>query len=309
MSVVPTAEDVATAAQRLEGAVRSTPTFIVAGLELGVAELDAVTLKLEYLQYSGSFKARGATHFMACNPIGPAGVVAASGGNHGAAVAWAARRNGHAATIFVPTISSPVKVDRLREYGADVHQIGDVYAESLAASEQFVAETGATAVHAYNHPDVLAGAGTVGLEFTEQAAGLDTVIVACGGGGLAGGIACAIGARSRVVVVETETTNTYAAASEAGQPTDVEVGGVAADALGATRIGDLAWQALSAADAPSVLVTDDEVVAAQAHLWREFRIVVEPSAATPAAALLTGRYVPQAGERVGVLLCGANTSR
>lgn len=266
-------------------------------------------LKLEQLQHSGSFKARGASNYLASMPINPAGVVAASGGNHGAAVAWAARRAGHAATIFVPTISSPTKVALLREYGAAVHQVGDVYAESLAASEEFVEASGATPIHAYNHPAVLAGAGTTGLEFVEQVPGLDTMLVACGGGGLAGGIACALGAAVNVIVCETRTTNAYAAAVEAGYPVDVAVSGVAADALGATRIGELAWRSLSGVSARSVLVSDEDVIEAQDHLWAAFRIIVEPSAATTVAALRSGGYEALPGERVGILLCGANTSR
>ncbi|MFT7473315.1 MAG: threonine dehydratase [Verrucomicrobiales bacterium] len=278
---------------------------------LGTAEseVDRFFLKLELLQYSGTFKARGASNYIASMPISDAGVVAASGGNHGAAVAWAAGRAGHRATIFVPTISSPAKVDRLRSYGADVHQVGAVYAESLEASMVFQEQSRATSIHAYNHPVVMAGAGTTGAEFVDQVDALDTMLVACGGGGLAGGIACAVDASIKVVVCETETTNAYAAAVAAGEPVDVAVSGLAADALGATRIGELPWQALSAVSAPSVTVTDDELAEAQDHLWNEFRIIVEPSAATTIAALRSGKYLPAASERVGILLCGANTAR
>jgi threonine dehydratase len=266
-------------------------------------------LKLEMLQYSGTFKARGASNYIASMPISDAGVVAASGGNHGAAVAWAAGRAGHRATIFVPTISAPAKVERLRSYGADVHQVGAVYAESLEASMVFQEQSGATSIHAYNHPIVMAGAGTTGSEFVEQAAGLDTILVACGGGGLAGGIASAVDDSVRVVVCETDTTNAYAAAVDAGEPVDVEVSGLAADALGATSIGELPWRALFGVSAPSVTVTDDELAEAQDHLWNEFRIIVEPSAATTIAVLRSGKYLPAPGERVGILLCGANTAR
>lgn len=259
------------------------------------------------MQHSGSFKARGATNFILSNDIGDAGVVAASGGNHGAAVAWAAREMGHKATIFVPTISSAAKVERLHYYGADVHQVGAVYAEALEASQEFQATSGAVPIHAYNHPDVLAGAGTTGLEFIEQAGQLNTILVACGGGGLAGGMSIVTGDRCQLVVCEAETTSAYAAAKAAGKRVPVDVSGITADALGATTIGELAWEALSKVDAASVLLTDDEVCDAMEHLWDEFRIVVEPAAATAAAALLSGRYEPAAGERVGVLLCGANT--
>lgn len=301
------------AQERLVELVRRTPVIEVAEASLlgssGGEGSGRFVMKLEQLQYSGTFKARGASNYVACMPISDAGVVAASGGNHGAAVAWAARRAGHAATIFVPTISSPAKVERLRSYGADVRQVGAVYAESLEASLLFQAETGATSIHAYDHPVVMAGAGTTGAEFVEQAGGLDTILVACGGGGLAGGIACAVDPDVTVVVCETVTTNAFAAAVAAGSPQDVEVGGLAADALGATRIGELPWAALAGHRACSVLVTDEDLVEAQEHLWNEFRLVVEPSAATTVAALRSGQYVPASGERVGVLLCGANTSR
>ena len=199
------------------------------------SELDTtgtVSLKLELLQHSGSFKARGATNFMLVNDIGPEGVVAASGGNHGAAVAWAAQRLGHRATIFVPTISAPAKVARLRGYGADVHQVGKVYAEALAASQDFLAGSGAIAIHAYEDDDVMAGAGTTGRELEEQAGPLDVVLVACGGGGLAGGIAAWLGDRTEIVACETAGTASYARAVEAGRPTGVLISGVAADALG-----------------------------------------------------------------------------
>lgn len=310
---IPSSAQVREAQRRLVHLVRRTPVLAVSGEAIaggmpgaGAAQF---VLKLEHLQCSGSFKARGASNFIASMPIGDAGVVAASGGNHGVAVAWAARRAGHVATVFVPTISSPAKVELLRSFCADVHQVGDVYAESLTASEEYVAESGATPIHAYNHPSILAGAGTTGLEFVEQDPHLDTMLVACGGGGLAGGITCALGEDVDVIVCETETTNAYAAAVAAGQPVDVEVSGIAADALGATKIGDLAWRSLSTVSARSVVVSDKDVIEAQEHLWREFRIVVEPSAATTVAALRSGRYVPASGERVGVLLCGANTSR
>lgn len=308
---IPSKSEVGEAQQRLAGLVRSTPTMSVSVESvLGDGLLNGAhfSFKLEYLQHSGTFKARGASNYLASMPVGDAGVVAASGGNHGAAVAWAARRAGHAAAIFVPTISSPTKVDRLRAYGAEVHQVGAVYAEALAESMEYQERTGATSIHAYNHPAVMAGAGTTGLEFVTQTGGLDTILVACGGGGLAGGIACAVDADVSVVVCETETTNAYAAAVQAGEPVDVTVSGLAADALGATQIGGLAWEALSGVSAPSIVVTDEELQDAKDHLWNEFRIAVEPSAATTVAALRSGNYVPQAGERVGILLCGANTS-
>lgn len=295
------------AAKRIAPYVRRTPVVQVTGSSLDVDAVDSLWLKLEYIQHSGSFKARGATNFLLTNDIGEAGVTAASGGNHGAAVAWAAREHGYAATIFVPEISAPAKVERLRSYGATVHQVGAVYADAQRECEAFQAESGATAIHPYDHADVLAGAGTTGLEFVEQTGGLDTILVATGGGGLGGGIAAELGSGVRIVVCETETTTTYAAALEHGEPVDVAVSGLAADALGATRIGTLAWEALSTVEATSVLVTDDELIAAQHHLWEEYRIVVEPAAAAAAAAVHSGRYPIAPDERVGILLCGANT--
>ncbi len=299
--------DPTAAATALEGVVRRTPVASVAREDLGLAPGRPIEFKLESLQYSGTFKARGASHFMVRNEIGPAGVVAASGGNHGAAVAWAAKVRGHDANIFVPTISSPAKVARLRSYGATVHQIGAVYSESLVASQAFQADSGATSIHAYDHPDVIAGAGTASLEFVQQTDGLDTMLLACGGGGLSGGAAVAVGGDVKIVVCEGQTTNAFSAALEAGEPVDVEVSGVTADALGATRIGGLAWAALKAAGAVSALVGDAEVMAARQLLWDALRVVVEPAVATTVAALTAGVYVPAPDERVGVVLCGANT--
>lgn len=300
-----------TAAERLGNRVRQTPILTIDGSQLDLP--GTVTLKLEHLQHSGTFKARGATHYLLANQVGPVGVAAASGGNHGAAVAWAARELGHPATIFVPTISAPAKVDRLRSYGADVIQTGAVYAESLAACEAHQAATGATGVHAYEAMDVVAGAGTTGREFEAQVAAaglppLDTVVVACGGGGLVGGIAAWFGSGTPAIACETTTTAAFAEARAAGRPVDVEVSGIAADALGASRIGTLAFAALTAADARSAVVGDDAVVEAQHVLWDRFRIVVEPSAAVPIAALRSGAWTPDPDAHTGVVICGANTA-
>lgn len=299
------------AAARLAGRVRRTPVLTVDGTDLDCE--GTISLKLEYLQNSGTFKARGAMNFMLCNEISDAGVTAASGGNHGAAVAWAAQQLGHKASIFVPTISAPAKVDRLRGYGAEVSQVGAVYAESLAACDEHQARTGATAIHAYEAPDVFAGAGTTGREFAEQLAvsgapELDTVLVACGGGGLVGGIATWFGGKPTVVACETVTTAAFSEALTAGEPVNVEVSGVAADALGASRIGTLAFSALTATGAKSVLVEDHWVITAQQLLWDRFRIVVEPSAAVPVAVVLSGAWTPNAGSHTGIVVCGANTS-
>lgn len=304
--------------ERIEGAasvlgdrVRATPILPVGGDELGVS--GRVTLKLELLQHTGTFKARGALHFLMTNPISPAGVTAASGGNHGVAVAWAAARLGHRATIFVPTISAPAKVARLRALGAEVVQVGSVYAEALDACRAHEAETGATSVHAYEAADVMAGAGTTAREFAGQVAGaglrpLDTVLVACGGGGLSGGLAGWFGTGTTIVVCETVGTAAWARADEAGRPVDVEVGGVAADALGATRLGALAFRTLRAAGAISAVVDDDAVVASRRDLWDRFRLAVEAAAAVPFAALATGAWRPPPDSHIGVVVCGANTS-
>lgn len=296
----------------IRGHVRVTPTIEVPASELTDQPAWADTslvLKLEHLQHSGSFKARGAAHFLATQSIGTDGVVAASGGNHGAAVAWASARLGHAANIFVPTIASPAKVDMLRRFGARVHQQGAMFGEAHAASVEWQAAHDATAIHPYNDPVVMAGAGTASREFERQAGLLDAVLVACGGGGLSGGAASWFGTRVEVVVCETEGTATYAGAVAAGGPVDVDVSGLAADALGATRLGDHPWQALSAVEAPSVVLTDEQLTEAQHRLWDRLRLVVEPSAAAPVAALIAGTWTPRArlAGRVGIILCGGNT--
>jgi threonine dehydratase len=300
-------DQIEAAAAAIDPFVRHTPILEVPGSEIGV---DAtLVLKLEYLQHSGSFKARGATHFMITQPIADSGVVAASGGNHGAAVAWAAHRFGYAAHIFVPTTANSAKVVRLLDYGADVRQVGVVYGDALAAAHEFLSTHHATSIHAYDDPVVMAGAGTCGREFELDAPGLDAVLLACGGGGLSGSTAAWYGDRTEIVVVETAGTATYAAAVRHGEPVDVDVSGIAADALGATRLGTHPWASLSKVGATSVLVSDADVLAAREHLWRWLRIVVEPAAAAPIAALMTGAWRPHtAGDRIGVVVCGANTN-
>lgn len=302
-----TPDDVDRAAGLIDPHVRATPTIEVPGQEIGV---DAtLVVKLEYLQHSGSFKARGATHFVAARPIADDGVVAASGGNHGAAVAWAAHRFGHAAHIFVPTTATPAKVDRLRAYGATVHEEGAVYGEAFAASRRYLETHRATAIHAYDDPVVVAGAGTCARELDRAAPRLDAVLLACGGGGLAAGTAAWYGDRTEIVAVETTGTAAYAAAVAAGEPTDVEVSGIAADALGAPRIGTTPFHLLRSVGATSVVVTDRDVAAARAHLWTWLRVLVEPAAAAPVAALMSGAWSPRSPhDRVGIVLCGANTT-
>ncbi|UER55011.1 serine/threonine dehydratase [Kineosporiaceae bacterium SCSIO 59966] len=304
-----TRADVEAARSRVGGTVRRTPVIRVEPAALGGAPGAApVALKLEMLQHTGSFKARGALNaLLAAGELPAAGVVAASGGNHGLAVAWAAARLGAPATVFVPETAPDAKVAGLRALGADVRLVGSRYAEALTAARERVLQTGALAVHAYDEPGVVAGQGTVGLELAEDAPDVDTVLVAVGGGGLAGGIAAALRGVARVVGVEPVGCPTWHRARAAGEPVDVEVGGVAADSLGATRLGGLGFAALTEAGAGSVLVDPDAVLAARRLLWQRLRLAVEPGAAVAAAALLSGVYRPQPRERVAVVLCGANS--
>lgn len=298
-------EQIATASRRLEGHIRSTPVLTADGSDFGW--VGPVQMKLEHLQHSGSFKARGAANALLTTEVPAAGVVAASGGNHGAAVAWAADRLGHRATVFVPSIASPAKIAKLESYGADVHIVGQVFAEALEASREFQADTGALSVHAYDQAEVLAGAGTVGAEFEAQVEPLDRVLVACGGGGLSGGLAAWFGHRVALTVVETEGTQTFASALKADRPIEVAVEGLAADSLGATMLGTAGWDQLRAVSAESTVVSDREVREAQRLLWDRYRLLVEPAAAAPLAAL--AHLEAGQGENVGVIVCGANTDR
>ncbi len=305
MTVTPQA--IAAAHERIKDYMRRTPVIQIEAAELGLAA-GALTLKLELLQHSGSFKARGAFSNLTGQAVPKAGVAAASGGNHGAAVAFAAQKLGHPAHIFVPTISSPAKIERIRSYGADLVIDGSRYAEALERCQSFIAQTGALSVHAYDAPLTLLGQGTVGLEFEEQAPKLDTVLVAVGGGGLIGGIAAWYQGRVKVVGVEPETAPTLHAALAAGHPVDVPVSGLAADSLGATRIGTLSLDISRKHVAHCVLVPDDAIRNAQLLLWDKLRIASEPGGAAVLAALLTGAYAPARGERVGLLVCGGNTT-
>jgi threonine dehydratase len=263
--------------------------------------------KLELLQHSGSFKARGAFTNLLTRKVPKAGVVAASGGNHGAAVAYAAQKLGQAARIYVPTVSSPAKIDRIRSYGAELVVTGERYADALAASEKWAAESGALQVHAYDQEGALLGQGTVGMEFEAQAPWLDTLLVAVGGGGLIAGVAAALHRTAKVVAVEPENCPSLHAALAAGGPVDVPVSGVAADSLGARRVGAIAYHTAVATGTPSILVEDRAIVEARRRLWDDYRIAVEHGTAAAYAALTSGAYRPAPGERVVVLLCGANT--
>jgi threonine dehydratase len=287
--------------------LRVTPVLELSGGDVGLVPFP-LTLKLELLQHSGSFKARGAFANLLLRTIPAAGVVAASGGNHGAAVAYAAMKLGVRAKIFVPTVSSPAKILRIRAYGADLVVGGERYADALAASEAWVRDTGALPVHAYDQAETLLGQGTLGLELSGQAPALDTVLVAVGGGGLIAGVAAWYGGRVRVIGVEPEAAPTLTEALKAGAPVDAPAGGVAADSLAPRRVGALMFPIARDHVARVVLVPDDAIRAAQQRLWESVRVVAEPGGAAAFAALLGGAYVPGPGERVGVVLSGGNTT-
>jgi threonine dehydratase len=283
------------AAVRILGRVRVTPT-----LDAG----NGVTLKLECLQVTGSFKPRGSFNRLLSCDVGEAGIVVASGGNAGLAAAHAARELGHPAAVFVPQSAPPAKVRRVEALGASVHAVGSSYAEALMAAEAHTVQTGAVVVHAYDQPEVVAGAGTLAAELPE----VDTVLVAVGGGGLIGGIAAWVGGRAKVVGVEPEGSPTLASAMEAGAPVDIDAQGIAADSLGARRIGALCWEQVEAGHVDRCLVlAGEELVAARHSLWDRFRVVSEVGGAAAWAALISGRYRPAPGERVAAIICGANT--
>ncbi|MGW2313533.1 threonine/serine dehydratase [Actinomadura luteofluorescens] len=302
--------DVQAAAERVAGNVRRTPIIEVEPEPLAPA--GRMWLKLELTQHTGSFKARGAfNHILAAREEGrlpEAGVVAASGGNAGLAFAYAAARAGVPAEVYVPETAPAVKVARLRALGAAVVQVGTRYAEAQDAATKRAADTGALFCHAYDLPEVCAGQGTLGLEVLEQTGGeADTVLLAVGGGGLMAGVAAALEGRARVVGAEPVTAPTLEHALHAGRPVDVEVSGVAADSLGASRAGEIAFAVASRTGARSVLVTDEAITEARRFVWEEYRLVVEHGTAAAVAALRCGAYRPSAGERVVVVLCGANT--
>jgi len=287
--------------------VRRTPILEAGGDEFGLGDF-RVMFKLELLQHTGSFKARGAFANLLTRETPTAGVVAASGGNHGIAVAYAAMRLSKPAHIFVPEVSSPAKTARIREYGAELIVSGERYADALAASQEWAAKSGALQVHAFDQPETLLGQGTTGLEFEEQFAKLDTLLVAVGGGGLIGGIAAWFAGRVRVIGVEPEAAPTLANALSAGQPVDAPAGGIAADSLAPKRVGSLMFPIAQRYVEKVVLVPDDMIVAAQQKLWDVLRVVAEPGGAAAFAALLSGGYRPCEGERVGVLVCGGNST-
>src|SRR5262245_42980122 len=293
--------------QSIRHYIRETPVIDADGSDFGLGSA-RVSFKLESLQHSGSFKARGAFANLLNNRLPQVGVVAASGGNHGAAVAYAAMKLGVAARIFVPSVSSPAKIERIRGYGADLVVAGALYADALAASESWGARSGAIPVHAFDQSETLLGQGTTGLELEGQAPDLDTLLVAVGGGGLIGGIAGWYAGRIKVIGVEPEAAPTLYKAFEAGKPVDAEAGGIAADSLGPRRVGELMFPIAKKYVNVVALVTDDEIREAQEALWKVLRILAEPGGSAAFAALLSGRYRPEPQERVGVLVCGGNTT-
>ena len=286
--------------------IRRTPVIEVDGRDFG---LDFITIvfKLELFQHGGSFKARGAFTNLLTREIPDVGVVAASGGNHGVAVAFAAMKLNRPATIFVPSVASPAKVERIRRYGAELVIAGDRYADALEASQEWIQRTGALPIHAYEAVETLLGQGTLGLELEEQSPRLDTLLVAVGGGGLIGGVAAWFENRTRIISVEPELAPTLERALEAGRPVDAPAGGIAADSLAPRQVGQLMFPIAQKYVRESLLVTDDQIVESQKKLWETMRIAAEPGGATALAALLSGRYKPTSGERVGVVVCGGNT--
>jgi threonine dehydratase len=299
--------DIAAAARLIAPHVRRTPIIDIDAAELGLAP-GPLTLKLELLQHSGSFKARGAFTNLLTRAVPPAGVAAASGGNHGAAVAYAAGRLGHRARIFVPSIASPAKIDRIRGYGAELVVGGERYADALVACETYLASSGALSIHAYDARETLVGQGTLGLELEQQAPGIETLLVAVGGGGLIGGIAAWYQGRIKLVGVEPDGAPTLHMALAAGEPVDAPMGSIAADSLAPRRVGSLMLPLAKAFVDHVALVGDDAIREAQRLLWDRLRIVAEPGGAAALAALVSGAYRPKAGERVGVVVCGGNTT-
>jgi threonine dehydratase len=301
----PGRNDVLDAAARLGTSVRRTPTLELDGAELGVP--GRVVLKLELLQHVGVFKARGALNTLLSTPVPAGGVVAASGGNHGAAVAWAAARAGVPATIFVPGTSPELKVQRIQGYGAEVVVVDGYYPEALAASRVWAAERDVLEIHAYDMPSVVAGQGTVGLEILDQVPGAATVLVSCGGGGLYAGIALAVGeAGPEVVPVEPERCPTLYTALAKGGPVAVDVSGVAADSMGAAIAGEIGCAVAARRGESPVLVPDDAIIAARRFLWERCRVPAEPGGATALAALVAGVFTPGATDTTVVIVSGGN---
>jgi threonine dehydratase len=299
-----TKEDIRGAAQRIAPYIRTTP---VIRLESSWFDVPGDTfLKLESLQVTGSFKPRGAFNRLLGEPIPPSGVITASGGNHGIAVAYAAQKLGARAEIYVPSLATELKRKMLTDLGAKIVVAGNTYVEALAASEVRAAESGALNVHAFDHAATVAGQGTVAMELDAQLPDIDTVLISVGGGGFIGGIATWFSRRIKVVSVEPMQCPTLNRALQARVPVDVETGGIAADSLGCRRIGDVPFSVLLPAVSDSVLVSDEQIRDAQMVLWEKFRIASEPGGATAFAALVSGAYVRSPGEKIAVVICGGN---
>lgn len=301
-----TREHIAQIHERIRPHIRRTPILEVDAADFGLPSAP-IALKLEFLQHAGSFKTRGAFASLLTRPVPETGVVAASGGNHGLAVAFAAQRLGIPATIFVPSVSATTKQERIRSLGAKLVIAGERYADALEASRRFIAESGALEIHAYDQVETLLGQGTLGLEWQEQSPSLDTLLIAVGGGGLIGGVAAWSRGNTRLVAVEPRASPTLYRALEAGEPVDAEAGGIAADSLAPRRVGELMFPLAQQYVDRVVLVEDDAIRHSQLELWRALRIASEPGGAAAMAALLSGAYKPADGERVGVVLCGGNT--
>ena len=294
--------EISAAQDRIAPYVRRTP---VMALDNVVAD-QSVAIKLEHLQHTGSFKARGAFNSLLTADVPDAGVVAASGGNHGAAVAYAANQLGHRARIFVPDIAGPAKINLIRQAGVEPVIVPGVYADALREATKIIDEEGALSIHAYDGAATVVGQGTCMAEWEAQGLEADTILIAVGGGGLIGGAIAWLGGRRKIVAVEPELACNLHAALAANEPVDVDVSGVAANALGAARIGSRCFDLVLEHDVSTVLVRDAAITAAQRYLWEQARLAVEPAGATALAALTSGAYTPEAGERVAVLLCGAN---
>jgi threonine dehydratase len=307
-----TSERIAHVEHLIRPHIRTTPFLETPGSDFGLA-IDRLSFKLELCQYAGSFKVRGAFSNLLSREIPKAGVVAASGGNHGLAVAFAAHKLGVPAKIFVPSVASPVKVAKIRSYGADLVIAGDRYADALVASLRWAEDSGALQLHAYDSVETLLGQGTLGLELDQQAPELNTILVAVGGGGLIGGVAAYFSegianGKIKIIGVEPETAPTLTYALRAGHPVDSPAGGVAADSLAPKRVGELMFPIAQEYVDQVVLVSDSAICEAQSALWDQLRIVAEPGGAAALAALLSGRYSPQPSEKVAVIVCGGNTT-
>src|SRR5712675_2134004 len=300
-------EQIARCEKLIRPYIRRTPVFEIDAADVGLAP-GSVFLKLELFQHSGCFKARGAFANLLARKVPAAGVVAASGGNHGAAVAYASMKLKVPAKIFIPSVSSPAKIARIREYGADLVIEGDRYADALAASEVWAQQSGALPVHAFDQDETMVGQGTIGLELDEQAPDIDTLLVPVGGGGLIAGIAAWYAGRIKVIGVEPFAAPTLTRALKAGHPVDAEAGGLAADSLAPRRIGARVFPIARDHVASTVLVADAAIRRAQDVLWQALRIVAEPGGAAAFSALISGAYRPQSGERVAVIISGGNTT-